>query len=268
MASKMVTRITLTLLVVVVLFAQPLVGLVREPRQTFEADQDAKSSTNGSIDDYRVFSEPYNTLVQTSAKIVFIQSVPAIPDLIGVDATMEAFNKAAHALSKPAVLAKVLVPVVAMFVALTVGALFAPNAAAQFLQAVWHRPDDLLRIDKWLPFKDTLDMLNMKSDQFTARIGLTNQTCRERTVCKMGELIHCKFPSSSEALIKFLKRHQIIRNSKSVYMRSFAAGLVDRNCANENEIQPPDSCFSTLIEPWINSDATCQKAPSGGGCKS
>jgi hypothetical protein len=153
---------------------------------------------------------------------------------------MDVLSDTSYALSKPSrLLVAFKVTAVAM-IAFLASVFILPVSLVQSMATILQNPDRLMKLEKYLPNglneMGIIQMLNEKTDEFLDRFRLNDSSCREQTVCHLGELIRCTFPKASKVSISFISENfsrPKYRNNK--HLNSFLSGFIDQNCANSVE---------------------------------
>lgn len=197
--------------------------------------------------------EPYKSIAQTTTRFALAQA--ALPEHVTIEGAMSVLNDAFYMLARKEVLMKVF-KVLSTLIASSLGAaLLAPD----LMRVIWRQPSKILDLDQHLHggFSEArvMQLANSTSEQVFQSVGLEARVCRERSVCYMGEILHCWLPRSSEAIIRFAKRN-FAPNSGQLFRshplgRAFLLGFVDRNCSS---IEGPP--MSVKLQPATSSSSS------------
>lgn len=204
-------------------------------------DQDQKqneiegaASSSAQLDKPYLLPEPYKSLVQTTARYALAQT--GVPNHINIDTAMSMLNDAAYLLFKPGNLLRA-VKVASVLLASSLGlSIFVPGGS-KFVESLWRDPASSLDLDSYLTNgvseRSVLDVVSSKTDEAFNRVGIEAQICREKSLCHIGEILRCFFPTSSQSILKF-SRENFSSNSEKLrelpLAQAFLSGFVDRNC--------------------------------------
>lgn len=189
--------------------------------------------SENEIEDTRIkVSEPYKSLIQTTARFALAQS--RLANLVNIDTAMTMINDTFYMLSKPSTLIRVFKVISVFFATFFTSALFFPTTQ-KIIDRIWRDPSDALNLDRFLTNgvgeKSVLDMISSRTDEALNRVGLTNNRCRERSLCYLGEVLRCAFPMTSDALSKFSNENfssSFYKDNR--YFKAFSFGFNDQNC--------------------------------------
>lgn len=208
-----------------------------------------------SIDDRIVVGEPYKSLIQTTARFALAQS--KISNHVHIDTAMGVLNNASWLLAKPKNLLKVFKMVVVTMATLTATIFLFPGAWG-FFKDVWEDPSNTLNLDRYLTNgiseRSALSMLGSKAEETLSRVGLEDGSCRERSLCYLGEILKCSFPYTSESLARFASDNFSSTNVReNVYARAFLTGFVDHNCTKiMSDGKDSHNCLGKFLNTILN----------------
>lgn len=207
------------------------------------------------IDDRIIVGEPYKSLIQTTARFALAQS--KISNHVHIDTAMRVLNNASWLLAKPKNLMKVFKMIAVTMASLTATIFFFPGAWG-FLRAAWEDPSNTMNLDKYLTNgiseRSALSMLTSKADDALSRVGLDDSSCRERSLCYLGEILKCSFPYTSESLARIASDSFSGTNLReNVYSRAFLTGFIDHNCTKVmSEGEDSHNCLSNFFNTILN----------------
>ena len=208
------------------------------------ANQQAASNSTGenqtsfneienNDDDQRIIIvEPYKSLLQTTTRFALAQT--QVTQHMNIDTAMNLLNQIAYSLAKPIILLRVIKSIVVLLASLMTTAFFFPGAQ-KFLEAVWRDPNEAFQLDRYMrngiQGRSVLAAIGSSTEETLNRVGLQDYSCRERSLCYIGEILKCSFPDSSEKVTNFVTENLSSSAGKeNVYARAFVSGFVDRNC--------------------------------------
>lgn len=213
--------------------------------------QDEKEVQQNEIDDRIRVVEPYKSMLQTTARFALAQT--KVSNHVNIDTAMDLLNDAGYMLSKPANLFRVIKVVASLITILITTTFFFPGAH-KFISAAWRNPVNALNLDKHLSNgineKSMLDIIGSKTDDALGRIGLQDSSCKQRSLCYMGEILKCSFPETANSITRFTSDNFSNTGIKeNVYAKAFISGFVDRNCTKVGSDAPETShnCLSKLV---------------------
>jgi len=192
-----------------------------------------QNEIGGDNDNDRItIVEPYKSIIQTTTRFALAQT--KIAKHVNIETAMNFLNDAGYFLSKPVVLFKTL-KMIAVTLATLLATMFFFPGAHRFAETAINDPLEALNLDRYLTNglqeRSVLAAIGSKTDETLSRVGLQDDSCRQRSLCYMGEILRCSFPHTSESVTKFASEHFSNTNIKdNVYARSFISGFVDRNC--------------------------------------
>lgn len=247
--------------------------ILREKRMIHQDDMNQPGNNTipddhfkrNEIDDRITIGEPYKSLFQTTARFALAQT--KITKHVNIDTAMNFLNDASYFLAKPVVLFKVL-KVLAVSLATFMATIFFFPGAYQFIDAAWKDPVNTLNFDRYLTNgmheRSVIGLLGSKTDETLSRVGLQDNSCRERSICYVGEIIKCSFPHTSETITKFASEN--FSNTgirENVYARAFVSGFVDRNCSRIgfNDAQENQNCLSNFINSILMGSENSRNRP-------
>lgn len=203
----------------------------RSPQR--DASPDELAMKQNEIDDRITIGEPYKSLLKTTARFALAQT--QVTKHINIETAMDLLNDTSYLLSKPSTLLKA-IKVAAVSAATLIATIFFFPGAHQFLEAAWQDPLNTLNLDKYLTNglqeRSVLAVLGSKTDETLARVGLQDNSCRERSLCYLGEMLKCSFPQTADSLTKFATDNFSSTGIReNIYGRAFISGFVDRNCS-------------------------------------
>jgi len=191
-----------------------------------------EQANQNEIEDRIQVNEPYKSLIQTTARFALAQT--KISNHVNMDVAMDLLGKVGFMLSKPSVLFRV-IKVAAVTIATIIATTFFFPGIYTVADSVWRNPVDAFNLDRYLSNgvreKSVMGIISSKTEDALSRVGLHDSTCRERSICHVGEMLKCTFPDTSEILSKFASENF----SNSVYkenrfVKAFLSGFVDQNC--------------------------------------
>ena len=229
-------------------------------RMAREDDQDNKISDEqvkqNEIDDRIVIVEPYKSIIQTTARFALAQT--QVTKHINIDTAMNLLNDAGYLLSKPVILLKVL-KIAAVTLATFLATLFFFPGAHKFAETAWENPMNALNLDRYLTNglqeRSVLAALGSKTDETLSRVGLQDNSCRQRSLCYLGEIVKCSFPNTAETVTKFASDNfSNIGFKDNVYARAFISGFVDRNCTGigGKDQQEANNCLGNFFNSILS----------------
>ena len=242
-------------------------------RTTREDDQDNKipdeSSKQSDIDDRILIAEPYKSIIQTTTRFALAQT--KITKHLNIDTAKNLLNDASYLLSRPIVLLKAL-KFIAVTLATFMATVFFFPGAHKFAETLWQDPTNALNLDRYLTNglqeRSVLAALGSKTDETLSRVGLQDNTCRQRSLCYMGEMVKCTFPHTTETVTKFVSENFSNTGAKeNVYARAFISGFVDGNCTGigGKDSHEANNCLGNLFNSILSG---VENRSSGGGEKS
>lgn len=176
--------------------------------------------------------EPFKSLLQTAVRFMLAQT--KVSNHVNIDTAMDFINNMGYMLSKPSTLIK-MVEVAAITVVGLLGAtLFFPGFY-KFLDSAWKDPVNTFNLDRYLSNgiseRSVLGVIGSTTDEALSRVGLQDGSCRERSICYLGEMLKCHFPDTSDMMTKFATENFSSSSyNENKYFRAFTSGFVDRNC--------------------------------------
>lgn len=202
-------------------------------------------------------AEPYKSIIQTTARFALAQT--KLTKHVNIETAMNFLNDAGYFLSKPLVLLKAL-KVVAVTIATMLATMFFFPGAHKFAEAALNDPLDALNLDRYLTNglqeRSVLAALGSKTDETLSRVGLQDNSCRQRSLCYIGEILKCSFPHTSESITKFASDNFSSTSLKeNVYARAFISGFVDRNCTGIGSLESgreAQHCLSNFISSILS----------------
>lgn len=210
------------------------------------------------IDTRITLSEPYKSIIQTTTRFALSQS--RITKHLNIDTAMNLLNEVARFLSKPIVLLKTL-KVAAVTLATILVTLFLFPGASRFADAAWQDPVNAFNLDRYLTNglqeRSILEALGSRTDETLSRVGLQDGSCRQRSLCYLGEIAKCSFPHTADTITKFVSENFAESNIKdNIYARAFISGFVDRNCTGigtgTNNPREQHNCLGTFISSILS----------------
>lgn len=203
-----------------------------------------------------VLHEPFKSALQGTARFALAQT--KIMRHINIDTAMNFLNDGAYFLSKPKVLLKVLKTLAVSLATFAATLMFFPGAH-QFVESAWNDPFNTLNLDRYLTNgmheRSVIALLGSKTDETLARVGLQDDSCRERSICYLGEILKCSFPDTSEAITKFASENFSNTGMREgVYARAFVSGFVDRNCTkvgSHSGSENQQNCLSVFVNSLL-----------------
>lgn len=209
------------------------------------------------IDDRILISEPYKSLIQTTTR--FALSNTQISKHVNVDIVMNFLNDAGYMLAKPIVLLSVVKAVAVIVGTLMLGVFFLPGAP-QFIEAAWRNPIKAFGFKKYLSNgmyeKSVLAVLNTRTEELLARLGLDNDGCRQKSLCHVGEMIRTAMPQKSKAAVKFWRENFAnIRLSDDPNFEALTSGLSNGTCSgvSSNEVRKEvPMCVGNFMNTFLS----------------
>lgn len=236
---------------------------IRNARNSEAVPVTDEQMMQNDIDDRIVVGEPYKSLIQTTARFALSQT--KISNHVHIDTAMGVLNNASWLLSKPKNLFKVFKMVAVTMATITATILFFPGTL-KFFKAAWEDPASTLNLDRYLTNgiseRSALSMLGSKADDALSRVGLDDTSCRERSLCYMGEILKCSFPYTSESIARFASDNFSSANIReNVYARAFLTGFSDHNCTKIiSESQDSHNCLGNFFNRIINGPTESTKS--------
>lgn len=218
-----------------------------------EIDYDEKSIDIG---------EPYKSLLKTTARFAIAQS--KLSNHFNLDTMMNLLSDATYYLARPVILIKLLKLLVPLVFSLTITIMLVPGGHS-FINSLYRDPMNTLNLDRYftngVSEKSVLSILGTKTDETLSRVGLQDTSCRERSLCYMGEILRCSLPTTSESITKFASENFANSEIKDyVFARAFISGFVDRNCTNigiqENSPIENRNCLANFINSMLGESRT------------
>lgn len=212
----------------------------------------------GDYEDERriTLSEPYRSLVQTSARFAIAQT--SVTNYVNIDTFMDFMSDAGYALSKVSTLIVVSKAIAIVMGTLLAVAFFIPSSVIRMIDALIRHPERLMHLERYLPNglneMGIIGMMNEKTEEMLSRFGLNESACREQSVCQAGEFFRCAFPRISKVGIQFISENfsrPKYRSNK--YLNSFLTGFIDQNCAaselaGSEQNTVPRNCASNFMK--------------------
>lgn len=211
-------------------------------------DEENMDQSN-EIDDRIQLSEPYRTVLQTSARFALSQT--KLSRHVDLETAMDLINSAGYMLSKPSVLIKT-VEATAVFIVLLLTMTFLYPTSYKFIETVWRDPANTFNFDRYLSNglseKSVLATIGSKTEDVLSRVGLQTMSCREKSLCYMGEIINCTFPKTAETISKFAVNHFPNSSIKDHPLaKAFISGFSDRNCTRVTSDGGSQSCIGNFF---------------------
>lgn len=223
----------------------------RDSSHDFSNAINTDQSYKDSIMENRIqLVEPYKSMIQSMGRFMFAQSPMA--NHINIDTFMNIINDSAYMLAKPSTLLKVVKVFASLVVSFLAATFFVPGAD-KFFNSVWQDPANVLSLDRYLSngvsSRSVVSMLGSSTEDALKRVGLEDSSCREQSVCYLGEILRCSLPQTSETVTKFASDNfSNISLKENKYAKAFVAGFVDRNCTKiSTEAREARSCIHRLF---------------------
>lgn len=237
---------------------QPNIELVGKVKLYEEISNKTSINDNFSPqeNDIIVIAEPYKSIIQKGAKFAIAQT--EIANHVNPDTAMNIFNEVALMLSKKSRLYRMIKVLSITMGTILLSGFFFPGIYKR-LEKTWRDPTSIINLDKYMKSngileKSVISSLSSQTDDTLNRIGLHDNTCRQKSLCYLGEAIRCLFPQSSEAIIKFSSENlsnTLFKENK--YFDSFVSGFKDQNCTNVDTVEQTGHClgniFNSVIQP-------------------
>lgn len=236
---------------------------VRNARNSQTVPVTDEQMMQNDIDDRIVVGEPYKSLIQTTARFALAQT--KISNHVHIDTAMGVLNNASWLLAKPRNLFKVFKMAALAMATVTATVLFFPGTLT-FLKAAWEDPANTLNLDRYLTNgiseRSALSMLGSRADDALSRVGLEDTSCRERSLCYMGEILKCSFPYTSESIARFASDNFPNANIReNLYARAFLTGFADHNCTKiMSESQDSHNCLGNFFNKILNAGPEKRKS--------
>lgn len=209
----------------------------KQQQDSFDQNQneidDSGTSSSWDPNQRYILAEPFKSLVQTTTRYALAQTT--MPNHMSIDTAMSLLSDVAYFLSKPINMLKAM-KLVTIFIASSLGLYMVPGGS-DFIGSLWQNPSDALNLDNYLSNglseRSVLDVVSARTDEALSSVGLEANFCREKSLCHLGEILHCFLPNTSQTIIKFA-RENFSSNSNGLkehpMTRAFVTGFVDRNC--------------------------------------
>lgn len=233
-----------------------------KPKDWPKASQGYEEQTKPiEIEQRLLLNEPYKSLIQTTTRYALIQT--RVANYVNIDTAMTFINKVSYMLSKPSTLIKAVKTVAILITTLLTSALatliFLPNVMWFILRAI-RDPFNLLNLDKYLnngiSGRTLVETLSWQTDDLLGKIGLHESSCRERSVCYIGQALNYTFPDTASTVTKFSQDNlpDAVYNKDNKYTKAFLAGFTEQNCTSANPDSSEQSnmgCLSGFINSVI-----------------
>lgn len=220
----------------------------------YSSDNDIRQN---EIEERIQVSEPFKSIFQSGARFMLAQTT--LPNHVSIDTAMDYINHVAYMLSKPSTLIKSVGMAAVTIVGLLLATFLSPGFY-KFLEAAWSDPINALNLDRYLSNglseRSVLDVIGSTTDEALSRVGLQDGSCRERSICYMGEMMKCTFPGVSDYLTKVASENfSSSRFHDNKYFKAFTSGFVNRNCTNvawSSEQGENKSCLGNFMSSVLN----------------
>lgn len=249
----------------------PILGSSRESKRVIRQAQTNNASANeiASQQENEISSaaaeprihlvEPYKSMVETATRFALAQT--KLSNHVSIDFSVHILKEVGFKLSKISNLVKLIKYVAISAVSILVTSFFFPGLA-KFFDSMWNDPVNTLNLDRYLTNglseRSVIGILGSKTDSMLKQVGLSEFSCRQRSICYFGEVLRCSSPRTAEALIKFGSDHFANTSlSSNPTVKSFLSGYVDRNCTSiPLETDKSEYCFRNLFNSFLGPATT------------
>jgi len=234
-----------------------------------------QSSENGEdnqkqieVDNRLIIVEPYKSLIQTTARFALTNT--NVGKHLDIDIVMNFLNDAGYLIAKPVILFTVAKVVTVLVGILSLGLFFLPGAP-QFLEAAWKNPAKTFGLKKYLSNgvyeRSILKALNSRTEELLASVGLDDETCRQKSICHVGETIMTMMPQKTKTAVDFLQENfSNIKPQGDIYFDAFSSGLINGDCSsimsNETRRERP-MCLGHFVDTFLLTTGLRQRRTVG-----
>lgn len=143
-------------------------------------------------------------------------------------------------LSKPKVLIKATKALAVSLLTVLAAVFFLPSSVYKTIIAAWRNPTYMISdSEKYLSNgiieKSLLDMLGLGDEGSINMYGLKDASCRQQSICYLGNLFASTFPTATKSISKFARKN--LSNyglNDNKYIGSFLSGFFDGDCLKIN----------------------------------
>lgn len=195
---------------------------------------------SNDIDSRIQLPEHYKSLIETTTRLIIIQT--GLSNRVNIDTAMNFLKDTAYMLSKPKVLIKAIKVFAVSLLTILAGVFFLPTSVYQTVVSTWRNPAYLtfnseMYLSNGIIEKSLLDMLGLADEGSIDLYGLKDSSCRQQSICYIGNLIASTFPTTSRSISKFARENLSSYGLKdNKYIGSFLSGFADRDCLKINAL--------------------------------
>lgn len=222
-----------------------------------QSDNSDSSESQNEIETRFQVPELYKSLIVTGTRVALSQQ--SFSNHINVDAAMDVLIQFSNELLKPSMALKAASLAVSAFIALLSTFVMFPNSYELITEA-WRDPSIVMRTENYkfltngLGENSVVELVYMKTDAFLNKVGLKEDSCRQKSICYASAIINKLLPSAASHARSVMDNVAYVGGSKIKNQIKQMQDYLEQNCTQANlpAGREPPLCLANFLGPFIS----------------